>query len=350
MPMKRIKIGERWVGDGESCFVIAEAGSNHNGDFEQAMRLIDAAVTAGADAVKFQHFKAAKLYPKSAGESDYLRQSKSIYEIIREMETPDDWIPRLATYCRERKIIFLSSPFDEMSADLLDPYVSAFKIASYEMTHVPLLRHIARKSKPMIVSTGTATLDEVLHAVKIITQEGNDQMILLQCTASYPTPLNAVNARALVTMREATGCLTGLSDHSRDPIVAPMTAVALGACMIEKHFTLSNDLPGPDHKFAVEPDELRALVERVRQVEHVLGHGRKETLPVETELRTFARRSIFTIRDIQPGEKLTRENIAVLRCGKLGFGLAPEHFEELLGRVAVRFIAKESLVTFEDIS
>jgi sialic acid synthase SpsE len=348
--VNKIKIGERWVGEGEPCFIIAEAGSNHNGNFEQALCLIDIAAGSGADAVKFQHFKAAKLYPRSAGESDYLQTPKPIYDIIHEMEAPDDWVPKLAAYCRERGVVFLSSPFDEESADLLAPYVPAFKIASYEMTHVPLLRHIARKGKPMIVSTGAATLDEVLHSVDIIRSEGIEEIILLQCTASYPTSLDAVNARAMVALREATGLPIGLSDHSRDPIIAPVVAVSLGACLIEKHFTLSNHLPGPDHKFAVEPHELKELVRRVREAERALGHGRKETLHVEQELRSFARRSIFATRLIAAGETLTAENVAVLRCGKLASGLAPREYDKLLGRKASRDIPAETLLRWDDLA
>jgi N-acetylneuraminate synthase len=347
--MTRVRIGERWVGDGEPAYIVAEAGSNHNGSFEQALRLIDAAADARADAVKFQQFKAAKLYPRSAGASDYLNTPRSIYEIVRDMETPDDWVPELAGHCRRRGVAFLSSPFDEESADLLDPWVPAFKVASYELTHAPLLRHIARKGKPMIVSTGAAVLDEVLRSVEIIRAEGNEQIVLLQCTAKYPTPLDAVNARALVSLRDATGLPTGLSDHSRDPVLAPVVAVALGACVIEKHFTLSNLLPGPDHAFAVEPVELRTLVQRVRDAEQVLGHGRKETLPEEEELRAFARRSIFAARDIRPGEPLTRENVAVLRCGKLGFGLPPEALESVMGRTTARAIGAEALIRLEDL-
>ena len=349
MGAQRIKLGDRWIGDGEPCYIVAEAGSNHNGSVDQALRLIDIAAEAGADAVKFQHFKAAKLYPQSAGESDYLKTPKSIYEIIREMETPDEWVPRLAEYCRERGIAFLSSPFDEQSSDLLEPYVPAFKVASYEMTHTPLLRHLARKGKPLIVSTGTADLEEVKQAVQEIRKEGNDEMVLLQCTASYPTPQEAMNVRALITMREATGCLTGLSDHSRDPIVAPMAAVALGACVIEKHVTLSNYLPGPDHKFAVEPGELRELVRRVREAERVLGDGRKEPLPIEAELRRFARRSIFAVRDICVGERLSSANVAVLRCGKLGFGLPPGSLEMVIGRTAAKPIPAEALIRLDDL-
>jgi sialic acid synthase SpsE len=348
--MMRIKIGDRWVGDGESVYIVAEAGSNHNGSFDQALRLIDAAADARADAVKFQQFKAAKLYPKSAGASDYLNTPRSIYDIIHDMEAPEDWVPRLAAHCRQRELAFLSSPFDEESVDLLNPWVPAFKVASYEMTHAPLLRHIARKGKPMIVSTGAAVLDEVVRSVEIIRAEGNDQIVLLQCTAKYPTPLDAINARALVSLREATGLPTGLSDHSRDPIIAPVVAVALGACIIEKHFTLSNRLPGPDHAFAVEPDELKTLVQRVREAEQALGHGRKETLPEEQELREFGRRSIFARRDIRAGEQLTTESVAVLRCGKLGFGLQPEALDRVLGRTAAHSIPAEALIRFEDLA
>jgi len=347
--MNKIHIGHRWVGEGAPVYIVAEAGSNHNGSLDQALQLIDVAAAAGADAVKFQHFKADKLYPKSAGESDYLNTSRSIYDIIHDMETPDAWVPRLADYCRKKGLAFLSSPFDEASADLLDPYVPAFKVASYEMTHAPLLRHVARKRKPVIISTGAASINEVLWATEAVRAEGNDQIIVLQCTAKYPTPFHAVNARAIESLRNATGLPAGFSDHTRDPIVAPVVAVALGACLIEKHFTLSNSLPGPDHAFAVEPHELKALVQRVREAEQALGHGRKETLSEEQELRTFARRSIFAIRDIRVGEQLSWNNVAVLRCGKLGFGLPPTSLEAVIGRAAAKPISAEALIRMEDL-
>ena len=347
--MPRLQIGSRWIGAGAPVYVIAEAGSNHNGDFAQAQRLIDVAVAAGADAVKFQTFTARTMYPRSAGQSDYLKVQRSIYDIIEDMEMPPAWVPELSRYCAERGIEFLSSPFDEAAADLLAPHVNAFKIASYEMTHAPLVRHVARFKKPMLVSTGTATLEEVVRTVDAIRSEGNDEVVVLQCTASYPTPPEAVNARSIVALREATGALVGLSDHSRDPIVAPTLAVALGACVIEKHFTLGNDLPGPDHAFAVEPAELAALVRAVRTAETMLGHGRKEVLPVERELRTFARRSIFTTRTVKAGERLDENAIAVLRCGKLGYGLDPARYLELIGRVARRTIPAETCLRLEDL-
>ncbi|HEV8322561.1 MAG TPA: N-acetylneuraminate synthase family protein [Myxococcota bacterium] len=343
-----IRIGERLVGDGAPCFVVAEAGSNHNGSLEQARALVRVAARAGADAVKFQTFKAARLYTRSAGKSDYLGLERSIYDVIAEMEMPDGWIPLLAQTCRDEGVVFFSAPFDEHSADLLDPYVPVFKIASYEMTHHPLVQHVAAKGKPVIMSTGTASLDEVSAAVDTVRGAGNDQLVLLQCTASYPAPPESINVRALATMASRFGVPAGLSDHSADALTAPMAAVALGAAVIEKHFTLSRALPGPDHPFAVEPDELAEMVRRIRAVEKVLGDGAKQMHPVEAELHGFARRSIFTTRAIDAGERLDEENVAVLRCGNLPGRLPPAAYPEVLGRRARRALAAEAALALED--
>jgi N-acetylneuraminate synthase len=333
-----------------ACYLIAEAGSNHNGDLGRALELIDAAHEAGADAVKFQLFQAARLYPKRAGSSDYLGTERSIFEIIRENELPLSWLPILHERCVRRGIDFLASAFDESSVDALDPFVHAHKCASYEMTHHPLLAHLARKNKPLFVSTGTASLEEVARAVKVVEESGNRSMTLLQCTASYPTPLEQANVRAMVTLRETFGYPVGLSDHTREPGIAPAAAVALGASVVEKHFTLSNDLPGPDHKAALTPRDLKEMVAMVRATERCLGHGRKEPLPAEAELRSFARRSVFTTRDIAPGELLDESNIAVLRCGKLSPGLAPEEYPRLLGRRVCRALRAEVGVTHDDLA
>jgi N-acetylneuraminate synthase len=331
-----VRFGRRDIGDRLPVYVIAEAGSNHNGSFDQALRLIDVAAGAGADAVKFQTFKAARMYPATAGESDYLRTPKSIYRIIEEMEMPDAWVPDLARYCGDKQIEFMSTPFDERSADLLAPHISVFKLASYEMSHTPLLRHVARFGKPIVLSTGAHDLNEVLAAVEAIREEGNEQLVLLQCTARYPAPPDAINAAALTTLRAATGKLVGLSDHSRDPVIAPVVATALGAAVIEKHFTLSNQLAGPDHQFAIEPHELAQMVAAVRMAEAVIGDGDKHVLEDEAELRAFARRSIFTTRPVPPGELLSVANVAVLRCGKLGYGLPPAELANVLGKRAAR--------------
>jgi len=336
---KRLRIGARWIGEGEPCYIIAEAGSNHNGSLEQALALIDVASEAGADAVKFQGFRARTLYPETAGRSEYLKDERPIYDIIRAMEMPTDWVPRLAAHCRSRNVDFLCTPFDETWVDLLNEHVPAFKTASYELSHVPLVRKVLACRKPTFVSTGASVLDEVRGVVGLAHEVGNDQLVILQCTASYPTPPADVNARAIVTMREATGCLVGLSDHSRDPVIAPVVAVALGAVAIEKHFTLSNRLPGPDQKFAVEPEELKALVKAVRQTQLVLGTGAKEVLAIENELREFARRSVFATRAIRVGETFTAENIAVLRNGANPPGLPPSEYPGVLGLHAARDIA-----------
>jgi N-acetylneuraminate synthase len=346
---KKVRIGNRLVGDGEPCFIIAEAGSNHNGNLEQAKQLIDVAASAKADAVKFQVFRADKLYPKSAGVTDYLKIPKPIYDIIAEMEMPYEWLPELSSYCDRKGVVFLASVFDEDSVDRLDAYVEAFKIASYEMTHIPLLRYIASKRKPMIVSTGAANLAEVAETVQEVRRSGNDGLILMQCTTAYPAPIDAMNVRAIATMKSSFGVPVGLSDHSRDPFVAPIAAIGVGANLIEKHFTLSNDLPGPDHRFAVEPPELRLMVQKVREAEKALGTGEKVTLGVEEELRHFARRRIFAVREIAKGEEFTRQNIAVLRGGKLSSGLPPKDYYEVLGHRASRNIGKESPILKQDI-
>jgi len=347
--MREVSVSGRSIGDGRPCFIIAEAGSNHNGSLEQAKRLIDVAADAGADAVKFQVFRAARLYPQSAGMSDYLKISKPIYEIIAGMEMPYAWIPELADYCEGREILFLASAFDEESVDILEPYVPAFKIASYEMTHLPLVRHVAKKKKPVIISTATADIGEVREAVEEFRSTGNDQLMLMQSTASYPAPLESLNVRAVQTLKRAFGVPAGLSDHSRDPLVGPLSAVALGANLVEKHFTLNNELPGPDHRFALEPDELRLMVRKVREVERALGMGEKAVQEVEAELRAFARRSLFAARDIAAGETLTQENVVVLRRGKLGAGLSPKHYECVLGRRASRRILKDSPIREADL-
>ncbi len=341
----RIKVGSRWIGAGEPCYVIAEAGSNHNGHLGQALALIDVAREAGADAVKFQGFRARTLYPETAGTSGYLGDERSIYDIIEAMEMPLEWLPVLADRCRDRGVDFLCTPFDEAWVDALDPYVPAFKVASYELSHLPLVRRVLERGKPTFISTGASVLDEVLRVVALAREVGNEQLVLLQCTAAYPTPPADVNARAIVTLREATGCHVGLSDHSRDPVIAPVVAVALGAVVVEKHVTLSNHLPGPDQRFAVEPGELKALVKAVREAQAVLGTGAKRVLAVEDELHGFARRSVFSVRALGAGEAFSEENIRVLRNGTNPPGLAPEEYPGLLGKRAACDIAPGRPVT-----
>ncbi|HUP32684.1 MAG TPA: N-acetylneuraminate synthase family protein [Gaiellaceae bacterium] len=334
----------------ERCYVIAEAGSNHNGEWDLAERLIDVAAGAGADAVKFQLFRAERMYPRGAGTADYLGDDTDIYEIIARMELPEEWLPRLAARCDERGIEFLATPFDEPSADALDPFVARFKIASYELTHDPLLRHVAGKGKPVILSTGAADLDEVGHALDVLRDAGATDITLLQCTAAYPTRLEALNVGALAELRERFGVRVGLSDHSEDPVIAPVVAVGAGAGVIEKHFTLDRELPGPDHRFAIEPDGLERMVAAIRDAELALGSGEKRVHDDEQELREFARRSVFAMTDIQAGDVLDESTIAVLRSGKKRPGLPPARYGELLGRRAARAIRAGDPVEAEDVS
>ena len=345
-----IEIHGKQLGSGHPVHIVAEAGSNHNGSLETALSLIDVAAEAGADAVKFQTFTAQRLYPKNAGTSDYLGDTRSIYDIIAAMEMPVSWLATLRDRAHARGIAFISSPFHEEAVDVLAPFVDALKVASYELTHTPLLERVARAGKPVVLSTGAATFEETRMAVERLREAGARELVVLQCTARYPAPLDTANVRVVATFREALGVLAGLSDHTRDPTAAPMAATALGAVMIEKHFTLSNRLPGPDHAFAIEPHELARLVAGVRRVEQVLGSGQKVVHPVEEELRHFARRSIFAIRPVAKGEAFSRDNVDVLRHGKLASGLPPADLERVLQHVAARNIAPETPLTDADLA
>ncbi len=351
--MIELRIGGRPVGPNHPCFIIAEAGSNHDGKLEQALRLVDVATSAGADAVKFQTFRARSMYPRTSGRVEYLAAlgiETPIYELTESMEMPDEWIPQLAAHAARRGIAFLSTAFDEATADLLEPYVPAFKVASYELTHIPLIRHIARKGRPVLLSTGGATMAEVKEAVAVAQVEGNDQIVVLQCTACYPAPLESIDVRALAALREEVGVLVGLSDHSRDPLPAPLAAVALGACVVEKHFTLDRSFPGPDHSFAIDPNELKDLVKAIRDVERALGSAEKRVRDVERELVDY-RRGIFTLRAVPAGTRFTRDDVAVLRrAGRPDIGRHPRDFPEILTKRAARDLVAGHLVTNEDVA
>lgn len=339
---RTIKIGNRTIGPNRPVYFIAEAGSNHDRDLEQAKRLIEVAAEAGADAVKFQTFRADRLYPKSAGMTDYLDDPRPIHEIIKALEMPLEWIPELAAAAKKLGLDFLSTPFDLDAVGALAPYVPAIKIASYEMTYHELVRHAARTGKPLIMSTGTARLDEVREAVAAARAAGCEDLVVLQCTAKYPAPLTALNLRAMTVMAAELGTLVGLSDHSREPLPGPLAATAMGAVVIEKHFTLSNRLPGPDHAYALEPAELIETIRQVRAVERALGNGIKEPQPEEAELRAFARRTLFTVTNVAASTPLTVDNTGVLRCGKLPYGLHPADHLSVIGRRARRDLSAET--------
>jgi N-acetylneuraminate synthase len=347
--MNHFEIGDRTIGPDSSTFVIAEAGSNHNGKFDLATDLIDVAVEAGADAVKFQTFRAEDMYVEDSGEVEYLDDDRSIYEIIESMEMPYEWIPRLHEYCRERGIYFMSTPFDERSAEELAEYVPAWKVASYTSSHHPFLRYLASTDKPVIMSTGAHELSEIEESVDALQDAGAEALALLQCVASYPTPLDDINVRVVKTLADRFEVPTGLSDHTLDPVTAPATAVALGASVVEKHVTLDKTMEGPDHEFALEPDELDAMVSAIRATEAALGDAEKRVLPVERELHEKARRAIHAVTDIEAGEPFTGENIAVLRPGEREAGLEPKFYDEIIGVTANTDISRWDGIRREDV-
>jgi len=271
----KIKIGSRFVGSGEPAFIIAEAGANHNRDFDMAKKLIDVAADSKADAVKFQTYSAETLYSKKTPEFSYMK-GQNVYDLIKSIELPREWQQELAEYADQRGVMFLSTPFDYAAVDELDEIgVPAFKFASFEIVDLELLKYAASKQKPMIISTGMANLGEIEDAISAIRSAGNDDIVLLHCNSLYPTPPEVVNLRAMETMREAFKLPVGFSDHTLG-IHISLAAVAMRACAIEKHFTLDRDLPGPDHSFAIEPDELKEMVRCVREIEEAKGSGIKE--------------------------------------------------------------------------
>lgn len=332
-----VKIANKKVGDGCPCFIIAEAGSNHNCRLSLAKKLVDAAVLAGADAVKFQHFAAERLYPQKSKTVRYLKElgvKKPIYEVIKdiEMSDPERWTRELASYCKKKGIIFFSFPLSEEDADIIAPYVPVFKIGSYEITHLPLIKHIAKKGKPLIISTGTATIGEIRQAVRAAQSVGNDKVCLMQCTAKYPAPLFCLNARVIQTLKKEFKVPVGLSDHSLHPLYGAAAAIACGANLYEKHFTLSRKMKGPDHSFALEPKELQECVAMIRSIEKALGSGEKKLQPVEKELFNY-RRAVYTIKPLKAGDLLTKENTRVLRKpGVSQKGIAPADHERVLGK------------------
>ena len=345
--MLKFRIGERWVGDGEPCFIVAEAGANHNRDLTMAKELIAVAAEAKADAVKFQTYSAETLYSKKTPKFSYLEglTDKSTWDLIKEIELPREWQEELAEEAKKRGILFMSTPFDHRAVDELDALgVPAFKIASFEIVDLPLVRYAASKGKPMIISTGLADYEDIQDAFATSREVGNEQVVLLQCASLYPAPPERINLRAMETMRRAFGTLVGLSDHTLG-IHISVAAPAVGACVIEKHYTLSRSLKGPDHPFAIEPAELRELVWQVREVEAALGDGRKlGPAPDELEMHQKARRSLVAACAIPKGTRVERDMVTIKRPG---FGIKPKHLDLVVGRVAKQDIEEDTVLTWE---
>ena len=336
--------------DKGSCFIIAEAGVNHNGDMNLARKLIDAAVDAGADAIKFQTFTAEDLVIEDAEKAEYQKEttdaSESQLSMLKKLELKKNEFKELAEYVREKGIMFLSTPFSQKSVDILeDCGVPAYKIGSGDLTNIPLLEYVAEKGKPIIISTGMATLDEIDEAVNAVRRKGNNDIILLHCTTSYPAKVESVNLKAMETMKSAFGFPVGYSDHTIG-ITIPIAAVAMGAKVIEKHFTLDCDLPGPDHKASIEPKELRDMISAIHEVEIAMGNGIKKPTDEEIKISKIARRSIVSKTVIPEGTVITEDMLEVKRPGT---GIPSKDLKKIVGRTAKENIKKDSVLRWNQI-
>lgn len=326
-------------------YIIAEAGVNHNGDISIAKKLIDAAADAGADAVKFQTFRAERLVCRNAKKADYQMETtdkaESQFEMLKKLELSYDMHIELISYCNRRGIQFLSTPFDVESLKMLEELnVPIIKLPSGEITNYPLLVAAAETKKPVILSTGMSNLDEIAEAIYVLKENGSEKIVLLHCNTEYPTPMKDVNLRAMDTMRERFHLQVGYSDHTLGTEV-PIAAAALGAAAIEKHFTIDKNMKGPDHKASLEPDQLKAMVAAIRNIEAALGSREKGVTPSEEKNREVARKSIVAARNIRKGEKFSEVNLTTKRPGN---GISPMRWNEMLGKTADRDYKKDELI------
>jgi len=326
-------------------FIIAEAGVNHNGDVKLAKKMINIAKSAGADAVKFQTFKAESLVSKVAQKADYQKQAtatdESQLEMLKKLELSFGDFKDLKKYCEEKEILFLSTPFDLDSIDFLESLeMPIYKVPSGEITNLPYLMKIASTGKPVIMSTGMSDLDEVGLALEVLRDNGAGTITLLHCNSQYPTPFEDANIKAMQTLKERFGVAVGYSDHTLG-IEAPIVAVALGATVIEKHFTLDKSMEGPDHKASLDPQELKAMVTSIRNIELALGDGIKRPSRSETSNKEVARKSIVATRNIVKGEIFTEDNLTIKRPGN---GISPMKWFEVLGMSAERDFFEDELI------
>jgi pseudaminic acid synthase len=336
---EHVTIGSRSVGIGQPTYVIAELSANHNQKFDQAVKIIAAAKDAGADAVKLQTYTADTITIQS--DKEYFRvgggtlwDGRSLHDLYSEAYTPWEWQPRLKQVANDLGLDLFSTPFDATAVDFLEEMnVPAHKVASFEIVDIPLIQKIARTGKPMIMSTGMASLDEIDEAVKAARAAGATQIALLKCTSAYPAAPEEMNLRTIPELSRRFGVPAGLSDHTMG-VAVPVAAVALGACIIEKHLTLSRSEPGPDSAFSLEPHEFKAMVDSVRVAEKALGEVRFGCSPKEASSKAF-RRSLFVVRDVKRGEPFTAENLRSIRPGH---GLHTRHMSEVLGQRARRDI------------
>lgn len=331
-------------------FVIAEAGVNHNGDVEIAKRLVDVAVESGADAVKFQTFKAEKLACRDARKAAYQMEttdgSESQFDMLKKLELTLEMHEQLIEYCNQKGIVFLSTPFDLESIKMLaDLGLQIFKIPSGEITNLPYLRAIGKYHRKVILSTGMSSMEEVKAAVKVLQETGTDDIMLLHCNSQYPTPVSDANLRAMLCMQEELGLPVGYSDHTQG-IEIPIAAAALGAVVIEKHFTLDKNMEGPDHKASLEPEELMQMVQGIRKIEQALGDGIKRVSDSEKENVHISRKSIVAVTSIKEGDVFSTENITTKRPGT---GINPMRWDELVGRRAKRQYHQDDLIKADEL-
>lgn len=334
--VKKIKITESsYIGDGEHVFVIAEMSANHLQKYDLAVKIIKEAAKSGADAIKLQTYTPDTITLNSDKEFFKINQGtiwdgRTLYDLYKEAYMPWEWQPKLKKIAEEEGLIFFSTPFDKTAVDFLERMkVPIYKIASFEITDIPLIEYIAKKQKPIMLSTGIAELSDIELALKTIKSQGNSQIVLLKCTSSYPAPIEEANLRTIPNMAETFNVITGLSDHTKG-IASPGVATALGAKVIEKHLTLDRSFGGPDSQFSLEPNEFKEMVEAVRQAEKALGKVMYELTEKQKKSREHSR-SLFVVRDIKRGETFTEENVKPIRPG---FGLHPKYYESILGKKA----------------
>jgi N-acetylneuraminate synthase len=336
-------------------FIIAEAGVNHNGSLEIAKELIDVSVQAGADAVKFQTFRTDRLVTATASKANYqivnMGTEESQFEMLEKLELSPEMHRKLFSYCHKKNVIFMSTPFDEASVDLLDNLgMQIFKISSGEITNKPLIQYIASKKKPIILSTGMSYLGEVENAISWIdeiwnTLDKKPQLSILHCVSSYPARIEDVNLRAIKTMEMAFGLPVGYSDHTMGTEIT-MAAVAMGVKVIEKHFTLDRDMEGPDHKASLEPEELGAMVTAIRNVEKAMGDGVKKPTKSEIGIKNTVRRSLVAARNIKAGETISPNDILIKRPGT---GIPAEFKDKVVGMKSGSDISVDSVIKWEDL-
>jgi N-acetylneuraminate synthase len=341
---KNIKIGKD-----NPVFIIAEAGVNHNGDISKAKELIDAAVEARVDAVKFQTFNTDKLTTKKAPKADYQNETtdknESQYVMLKKLELSKEEHIILKEYCEEKNINFMSTPFSSDTVDLLEQIgIDIYKIGSSDTNNLPLLKYIAQKNKPIILSTGMSTLTEVSEAVDTILNTGNDKLVLLHCVSNYPAEYENVNLKAMDTMKNAFNIETGYSDHTLG-VEVPIAAAARGAAVIEKHFTLDKNMEGPDHKASLNPRELKNMVRSIRNIETSLGNGIKEPTKNEKENKKTIRKSIVVNKNKNKGELINKEDIDIKRPG---IGIAPKFLKIITGMKLTKKVKEDQLLTWED--